>query len=294
MSISSSLGEQHEIKVPQGVIRYRERGSGPPIVFVHAAFMNADAWRKVVPLLADDFRCLCPDFPVGAHELGLNPDADLSPTGLADLIRDFMDAVGAERATLVGNDSGGAFAQIFAARYPDRMDGLVLTNCETNEHFPPSRVVNLLGFSPAPVWAIAQLLRSRRLGRLIAGLGIYDKDVIDDEISKSYARPLQKVRATRRDARKVFAGMDKRYTLEATERLKGCDFPILLAWGEEDNIFFPPSHAERLAEQLPTATLKLIPEAKTFVSEDKPGELASLIRNHVRRPVQAENTYRGG
>ena len=292
MSISSSLGEQHEIELPQGVISYRERGSGPPIVFIHAALLNADLWRKVVPLLADDFRCLCPDFPLGAHGIGLNPDADLSPPGFADLIRDFMDAVEIERATLVGTDSGGAMSQIFAARYPDRVNSLVLSNCDTNEHFPPTRVLKILllamrvpGLSSALVWMTAQLLRSKRLGRLVAGLFMYDKGAIDQDLWMSYARPLQKLRAVRRDLRKAFAGMNKRYTLEATERLKGCEFPILLAWGEEDRIIFPPIHAERLSEQLPTATLKLIPKAATFVAEDRPDELAILIRQHMTQMV---------
>ena len=49
MAISSQLGEQHEVTLPQGTINYRERGTGDPVVFVHGALVNADLWRKVVP-----------------------------------------------------------------------------------------------------------------------------------------------------------------------------------------------------------------------------------------------------
>ena len=49
MAISEALGQQHEVQLPQGTIRYRERGTGEPIVFVHGALVNADLWRKVVP-----------------------------------------------------------------------------------------------------------------------------------------------------------------------------------------------------------------------------------------------------
>lgn len=288
MSISSSLGEQHEVTLPQGVIRYRERGSGPPVVFIHGVLVNADLWRKVVPLIEGDCRCLCPDMPLGAHLPGMDPQANLSMYGIADLIRNFLDGVEVERATFVGNDSGGAIVQIFAARYPERVERLVLTNCDINEHFPPTKVLKILmslgripGFTPATVSLIAQSLRSKRMRRLVARSVIGDETQIDDEVFASYAGPLQSNRGTRRDLGKAVSGMNKRYTLEATERLKDCDFPILLAWGEEDRIFFPVQYAERLAEQLPTATLKLIPRAKTFVSEDAPAELAELIREQV-------------
>jgi pimeloyl-ACP methyl ester carboxylesterase len=79
MSISGSLGRQREVKLPQGTIRYREQGEGEPIVFVHGLLVNGDLWRKVVPLLSDRYRCIAPDWPLGAHEVPLSPDADLTP-----------------------------------------------------------------------------------------------------------------------------------------------------------------------------------------------------------------------
>jgi pimeloyl-ACP methyl ester carboxylesterase len=63
MAISNDLGQQHEVTLPQGTISYRERGTGDPIVFVHGALVNADLWRKVVPRLAKDHRCIAPDLP---------------------------------------------------------------------------------------------------------------------------------------------------------------------------------------------------------------------------------------
>ena len=102
MAISEALGQQHEVQLPQGTVRYRERGTGEPIVFVHGALVNADLWRKVVPELAKDFRCIAPDLPLGSHTPAMNADADLSPIGNARLIADFLEALGLERVTLVG------------------------------------------------------------------------------------------------------------------------------------------------------------------------------------------------
>ena len=55
------------MKPSQGTIRYRERGEGEPIVFVHGLLVNGDLWRKVVPRLADRYRCIAPDWPLGSH-----------------------------------------------------------------------------------------------------------------------------------------------------------------------------------------------------------------------------------
>ena len=109
---------KHEVHLSQGTIRYREDGTGEPLLFVHGVVVNGDLWRKVVPRLSKDFRCIVPDWPLGSHETPMSADADLSPPGLARLVVDFMDALGLETVTLVGNDTGGALCQLVATRIP--------------------------------------------------------------------------------------------------------------------------------------------------------------------------------
>ena len=108
MSISSALGERKEVELPQGTIAYRERGSGEPIVFIHGLLVNGDLWRKVVPELSKDYRCIAPDLPLGSHTRRDERGADLSPYGVAKLIDDFLAALDLRDVTLVGNDTGGA------------------------------------------------------------------------------------------------------------------------------------------------------------------------------------------
>src|SRR5688572_25726708 len=111
---------KHEVHLPQGTIRYREDGTGEPLLFVHGVVVNGSLWRNVAGPLSKDFRCIVPDWPLGSHEVPMAPDADLSPTALAQLVVDFMDALGLEQVTLVGNDTGGAICQLVAANHPDR------------------------------------------------------------------------------------------------------------------------------------------------------------------------------
>ena len=76
MAISEELGQQKEVQLPQGTIRYRERGTGEPIVFVHGALVNADLWRKVVRSwrrTSAASRPTCRSARTAGHERGRRP-----------------------------------------------------------------------------------------------------------------------------------------------------------------------------------------------------------------------------
>src|SRR4051794_18588031 len=126
-----------ELNLPQGTIRYSDEGNGPTLVFVHGALVDGRLWDPVVERLRPDFRCVVPELPLGSHTVALDPAADLSPHGLADLIAGFIEAAGLEDVTLVGNDTGGALCQFVVVRHPERIARLVLTPCDAFEDFPP-------------------------------------------------------------------------------------------------------------------------------------------------------------
>src|SRR5262245_9324250 len=161
MADRSALGEKREVRVPNGTVVYQDRGEGDPVVFVHGFLVDSTLWRKVVPLLAGDMRCITPDWPLGSHRKALKPDADLSPTGIAVHCVATLDALGIERATLVGNDSGGAFSQITAARHPDRVERLVLTDCDAFDNFPPKafRYLRYVAKTPGALTLMTQSMR---------------------------------------------------------------------------------------------------------------------------------------
>src|SRR4051794_23104697 len=98
MAVSDMLGRENEAALADGTIRYRERGSGPPLLFLHGLGVNGDLWRKVVDRLSADFRCIAPDLPLGSHSVPMARDADFSLPGLAKMALDFMDAAELETA----------------------------------------------------------------------------------------------------------------------------------------------------------------------------------------------------
>jgi pimeloyl-ACP methyl ester carboxylesterase len=272
--------EPKELTLPQGTIRYREAGSGEPIVFVHGYLVDGRLWDGTALKLASGHRCLVPDWPLGAHRAAMNPDADLSPPGIADLIAGFLEALDLDGVTIVGNDSGGAMSQVLVTRRPERIGRLVLTNCDTHDNFPPGifKLMPPLAKLPGAMTAMGLPFRIAPLRR--AAFAPFAKTKIPPQLIDSWLKPSQTDRGVARDTAKFTAGMNKRHTLEAAERLAGFDRPVLLAWAPGDR-FFPISYAQRLRETIPDATLEQVEDAKTFVPLDQPGRLAELIAGFV-------------
>jgi pimeloyl-ACP methyl ester carboxylesterase len=276
------------VKLPQGNIHYREYGEGPPIVFVHGLLVDGRLWRKVTPLLENNFRCIIPELPLGSHPEPLNPDADLSPPGLARIVAGFLEALDLDEVTLVGNDTGGAISQITAANHPERIGRLLLTNCDAFENFlPPAfRPLQWAARVPPVLNGLLQGMRLAPMRRLPIAYGWLIKRDFADAPTRQWVEPFLSDRDIRRDTVKVLRGIDPRYTLDAAEALREFDRPTLLAWAVEDR-FFKLSFAERLAETIRGATLERIEDSYTFVSEDQPARLASLIETFARDAAPA-------
>jgi pimeloyl-ACP methyl ester carboxylesterase len=278
--------ELREARLPQGAIRYRELGAGPPIVLVHGLLTNSLLWADVASRLAKDFRVIAPDWPLGSHEHTLEPRSDLSPTGLARVIADFLAALELDDVTLVGNDTGGALCQLVAVHHPERLARLVLTPCDAYENFLPPifRPLQLLARVPGAVWLIANVLRPRGAQRLPMTFGRLSKRPLDPHVAQAFLRPAQSNRGVRRELAAILRAISSRYTLHAAERFKEFDKPVLIAWATEDRLF-PFRHAEHMADAFPNARLERIEDSYTFVSIDQPERTADLIESFARVPL---------
>jgi len=279
--MNQGTNERREIDLPAGRIRYREAGEGKPIVFVHGYLVDGRLWDGVVDRLsAKGYRCLAPDWPIGAQQIAMNPDADLSPPGMAAIIASFLDALDLKDVTIVGNDSGGAMSQVLITRHPERIGRLVLTNCDTHENFPPGpfKAMPPLAKLPGGMVALSAPFRIPAVAR--AAFKPFARTQIPPELIASWMAPATKDRGIMRDLGKVTAGMNKRHTLEAAEKLRGSELPVLFTWAPGDKVF-PISYAERLASSLANAKIVQIPNSKTFVPLDQPERLAEEIAGFV-------------
>ena len=285
-----------EIQVPQGTIRYRDVGSGEPIVFVHGLLVDGRLWRDVTPHLADEFRCIVPDLPLGSHTIPMAEGTDLSPPGLARILADLFEALALDRVTLVGNDTGGAICQLVATRHSERLARLVLTPCDAYKDFlPPAfRPLQWAARVPGLPRALFQPFRLDAARRSPLGFGwLIKRRPLDSELLESWLRPSLEDPAVRRDAVEILRRIDNRFTLEAAERLREFYRPTLIAWATEDR-FFKLRNGKRLAEAIPNARLELIEDARTFVPLDQPKRLAELIAAFIEETSEAPAATGGG
>jgi pimeloyl-ACP methyl ester carboxylesterase len=244
------------------------------IVLLHGLLTDHRLWRKVIPLL-DGIETDAPTLPLGSHTTPAPPGADLTPPGLARLVADMLDG----EVLLVGNDTGGAIAQLVAANHPEKLSGLLLTNCDAYERFFPPlfKPLQYAARMPGGVESIAATLRIPAARRLPIAYGKLTKRPIERAVTDAWAEPSRDP-AIRRDLRAVLRGIDARHLQEAVPRLRTFDKPVTLAWAREDKLVFPPSLAERLAADFPRATIEWIDDSLSFVPEDRPHELAAILR----------------
>ena len=278
----TETSERKEIDLPAGRIRYREAGEGKPVVFVHGYLVDGRLWGGVVDRLADRCRCIAADWPIGAQQIAMKPDADLTPYGIAATINSLLEALDLEDVTIVGNDSGGAMSQVLVTRHPQRIGRLVLTNCDTHENFPPGifKTMPPIAKLPGGMALLAAPFKIPALARF--AFRPFARTKIPDELVASWMQPGLTDPAVKRDVKKVTVGMNKRYTLEAAEKLSSSELPILLTWAPGDK-FFPISYAERLAKETPNARIVEIPDSNTFVPLDQPQRLADEIATFVEQ-----------
>jgi pimeloyl-ACP methyl ester carboxylesterase len=282
VAISVELGERRTAEVPAGTLEYRERGSGPPLVFAHGAAVNGDLWRRVAPELATGHRTIVPDLPLGGHAIPLRDGADLSLFGAADVLASFLDALDLRDATLVANDTGGALAQALVGRRPERVGRLVLTSCDAFDNYPPKAVAYLKPTVRVPpaLWLLSQAMRLKAAQRLPIAYGWATHAPIEPRIMDSYLTGLRSSSGIRRDFRGLLSRADRRQMRVASERVGSFAGPAMVVWGADDR-FFPRAHGQRLAELLPRGRFELVDGSRTFIPEDRPAALVELLRGFL-------------
>lgn len=283
------LGTSKEVTLAAGTVRYRERGSGRPVLFVHGVLVHGGLWRKVVPHLAGEYRCITPDWPLGSHRPAMNAEADLTPPGVARIVAEFIDTLGLDDVVLVANDTGGAISQILVTEHSQRIGALVLTSCDAYENFLPRmfRYLQLVARIPGGLFVLVNSMRIRGVRRLPFAYGWLAHD-LERDAWDSYLAPGLRSGKVRRDTGKVLRGISRRHTLAAAEKLPGFDRPALIAWGADDK-FFPPEHGRRLARALPQGRYEEIAGSRSFVPEDQPERLAELVAKFLAEGSSPES-----
>lgn len=274
----------HDVPLPAGRVRVREVGpeDAPTLLFVHGLLVDGRVWDGVVAELADRYRCVLPDLPLGAHRTAMEPDADLTPEGIATILDGIVAALGLDEVTVVASDSGGAITQLWIDRGAPRVARVVLTPCDCFDNFlPPGfSLYQLLARVPGAISVVLASTRLRAVRELPIAFGGLTHRRIDDALAQSWLGPARVDAGIRRDLGAFLRGISGQRLDAASQRLGAFDRPVLLPWAPEQ-AWFPIEHARRLATILPDAQVVEIRDSGGFINLDRPAALAATITEFV-------------
>ncbi|MGW1186230.1 alpha/beta fold hydrolase [Streptomyces drozdowiczii] len=267
--------ETTRVETAGGRIELRRVGQGRTVLFVHGLMVNGHVWDPLIAGLRDRCHMVLPDLPLGGHRDPLAPDADCSLEAHAarvlDIARQLPDPI-----ALVGNDTGGAIAQIAVAREPELFERLVLLPSDAFDNCPPKLLVPmrlLLGI-PGVVRVVGSGLRLGLAKRALMTLVARSK-VPTDRIDEMLGA-LPSDRGVQRDFVKLLAGLRPAVTEAVAPELHRFKGPVLVVWSRKDPLL-PFGHAERLAGCFSRSAVAVAEKSRAFVSLDEPEWLTERL-----------------
>jgi pimeloyl-ACP methyl ester carboxylesterase len=271
---------RHTVSTGAGELSYLDIGTGPAALFVHGIGSNAYLWRNVVGGLTTERRCIAIDLPL--H--GQSPvTADLSLAGLASALAGFCDALGLGRVDLVANDTGGAIAQIFAARHPERLASLTLTNCDTDGNLPPDAfkpVIELAAAGELAPTAVALLADLGAAAQATFGDMYEDLERVEPWLIRSYLEPCVGTMQRAREFERLLVALDPADLSAVTPLLRELTVPTLVVWGTDDKLF-DVSWAYWLRDTIPGVTgVVTIDGGRLFFPDERAAELVPHLERH--------------
>ncbi|MDR7600777.1 MAG: alpha/beta hydrolase [Armatimonadota bacterium] len=248
---------------------YAEWGTGLPVVLVHGFPLSSEIWAEVAVRLGDISRVVVPD--LRGHGDSEAPPGPYSMDDLAEDVVGLADALGFERFVLGGHSMGGYVAFRVAARWPERLSGLVLvaTRAEADTEDGRAR-------------------RRKAIERIqVEGASAFLADFLPNLVSDQTRRSRPEVMARLWEAahrvpdRALVAclqGMMDRP--DSRQLLKQLSVPALVVAGEQDAVV-PVESARAMAEALPRARLVVVAGAGHVPSVEAPEATASALREFL-------------
>jgi pimeloyl-ACP methyl ester carboxylesterase len=283
MAAKQAATTKRSVATPSGRIAYAEAGSGPVALFVHGVLLNGHLWRHQLAELSDVRRCIAVDL-LAHGDTEIAADQDVSVTANAAMVGQLLDALAIDQVDLVGNDSGGGIAQIFAAGNPARVRSLALTDCDAHDNWPPEAFKPFLAMAAAGGLrgTLDAMLADKNVYRSAQALGpAYEHpERVSDATIETYLRPLVRSGQRTRDFQRFLAAFDCRHTVAVETQLKQLEAPTLIVWGTDD-IYFDVRWSRWLAETIRGTRRRIeLPGARIFFPEERAAEFNRELRAH--------------
>ena len=220
---------------------YREKGSGKPLILLHGNGQSGEYFANQIEYFSKRYRVIAVD--TRGHGQSPRGEAPFSIRQFADDLRDFMDGLGLEKADILGFSDGGNIALVFAIRYTERVDRLIVdgANLNTRGVRPSAQIPIELGWRM--VCRAAKKSEEARQKAEMMNLMVNDPNIPEEELKK-------------------------------------ITVPTLVMAGTKDMI--RDAHTRRIARLLPDAELKII-EGDHFIAAKRPVEFNAAVEDFLNR-----------
>jgi pimeloyl-ACP methyl ester carboxylesterase len=255
-------------------LHYVEAGEGPPLLLLHGLNGSTFSFRLLMPYLARHFRTIAVDLK-GFGYSDRPSSGDYSLGAQARLVAGFLDALGIDRAFVLGHSLGGAVAMRLALASPERVERLILVSAaddsELRRGLRSARLVRPL----LPVVA-AFTVQNQRFRRMSLRSACYDPAFITPEIMEGYMAPTR-IRGHLHALGSLMVDRRRDAPLDAASITQ----PTLIMWGSADR-WIASSHGERLRALIPSSSFVLIEKAGHLVLEEQPQECSRVIIDFLK------------
>ncbi|MBI9075338.1 MAG: alpha/beta hydrolase [Desulfatibacillum sp.] len=261
-------------------LRYTELpGPGEDVVLIHGFASSSYTWEELAPILhKQGYNVWTLDLKgFGCSEKPR--DGKYDPYSLMEDVVKWMDAVGLEKAVMVGNSLGGGIASLMAMVYPEKVSRLVLINSLAAYDIPHPLIIRLSHFPMAPI--LARFAVSREVVRYYLKQVFFNSRLVTPEKVEAYYHALCSPGCLY--AQTLVA---RSMTPEPFRRFMGGDYtikaPVLVIWGEDDN-WIPLRYGRQLLEAgLGNGAFVVLPECGHMPQEEKPADTAKAILHFLK------------
>jgi len=239
-------------------LRLARVGAGAPLLLLHGYPDNLQIWSELAPRLAERFEVFAFDWPGTGYSDEWPGGA--TPMHLAERLLWLINEWKLETVSVLGIDMGGQPALAFAAKYPQRIERLIVSNSLVFGDERTSweiRILRKFGWNRFLLQRMPGII-FRRAERTFLPRGMRLSSELRADFWHAFQQP-----AVRKFVSKMCAGYQG--TLPALPSLyTQIKCPALVLWAERDR-HFPLHHGERLQDAIPNSKLAVIPEAEHWM-----------------------------
>lgn len=254
---------------------YLEAGAGEPVVLIHGSGPGVTAyanWRLTLPALARQFHCYAPDM-AGFGFTERSPGITYNLQTWVDQLLGFLDSLGLDTVSLVGNSFGGAVALRFAATHPGRVRRLVLMGSVGIPFEITEALDDVWGYQPSP-GAMRQLLDHFA----------YSRELVTDELAQ-----VRYEASVRPGFQESFAAMfpaPRQRWVDALstpdEQIAGIRHPTLIVHGRDDKVI-PLATSLRLNQLIDDSELHVFGRCGHWTQIERSGPFSALVEEFLAR-----------